>query len=57
MTEIQAAVGIYQLTQLSKWVKMRNLNAKKIINEIKKFKSIKIQQVPKIFITLIIDCT
>ena len=49
MTEIQAAVGIYQLTQLSKWVKMRNLNAKKIINEIKKFKSIKIQQVPKNF--------
>jgi len=49
MTEVQAAVGSYQLTQLKKWVKMRNLNAKKILNTVHKFKSIKVQKIPKNF--------
>ncbi len=49
MTEVQAAVGNYQLTQLKKWVKMRNINAKKILNVIKNFKSIKVQKIPKNF--------
>ena len=49
MTEIQAAVGIYQLTKLKEWVKKRNLNANKINNVCKNFKSVIIQKVPKNF--------
>ena len=49
MTEIQAAVGIYQLTKLSEWVRKRNLNAYRINNLCKNFKSITIQNVPKGF--------
>ena len=49
MTEIQAAVGIYQLKKLKEWVRKRNLNASRINNICKNFKSITIQNVPKFF--------
>lgn len=48
MTEMQAALGSFQLKKLDSWVISRNQNAKKILNECKKYPLIyDVRQVPK----------
>ena len=47
MTEMQAAVGIYQLNNLSKWVKSRNQFSNKIIKKKKKYEYIRTTIIPK----------
>ena len=47
MTEMQAAIGIYQLNNLKKWVKKRNLFSLKIIKILKKFPYIRTSIIPK----------
>ena len=47
MTEVQAAVGNYQLTKLSAWVKKRNIIANKIRKILEKYKCIEFFQVKK----------
>ena len=50
MTEVQAAIGRYQLKKLTTWVNMRNYISKKIISICKNFKSIKTQIIPSKFL-------
>ena len=47
MNEMQGAVGKAQLKKLSKLVKKQNLNYRKIWDEIKNFKEIKLREIPK----------
>jgi len=47
LTETQSAVGRIQLKKLKNFVKIRNLNSKKIMNCLKNFKSVKVQIIPK----------
>lgn len=46
MTELQAAVGRYQLKKLDSWIKIRNRNAKKIYNICKKYNFINHKEIP-----------
>ena len=56
MTEVQAAVGRYQLKKLSTWIKMRNDNSNKIIKICQKYKSLRTQIVPTNFINAYYRC-
>ena len=56
MTEVQAAVGRYQLKQLDKWIKKRNINSIKINKVCEKFRSIKTQKTPKNFTNAYYRC-
>ena len=47
MTEIQAALGRYQLNKLDGYLKRRKNNSIKIINECKKYRSLTIQEIPQ----------
>jgi len=47
MTEMQSALGIYQLKQLNDWNKLRNRNAQIFINEIKDLAIAKFPLIPK----------
>ncbi len=47
LTEVQSAVGRIQLRKLKKFIKIRNLNSIKILNSLKKFKSVNLPIVPK----------
>ena len=47
MTEMQAAIGIYQLKNLAKWVKKRNLFSSKINKVLKNFPYIRTTIIPK----------
>jgi len=47
MTEIQAAVGLFQLSNLNLWVKKRNNFSNKINNILKKYSFIRTQIIPK----------
>jgi dTDP-4-amino-4,6-dideoxygalactose transaminase len=46
MTELQAAVGRYQLKKLDNWIKIRNRNAKKIYNICKKYDFVDYRETP-----------
>jgi dTDP-4-amino-4,6-dideoxygalactose transaminase len=46
MTELQAAVGRYQIKKLDSWIKIRNRNAKKIYNICKKYDFIDYREIP-----------
>ncbi len=56
MTEVQAAIGRYQLKKLTTWVNMRNYISKKIISICKNFKSIRTQIVPSKFLNSYYRC-
>ena len=45
MTEFQAAIGLKQLEKLPRWVKQRNSNAEEIIQALKQFDFIDVQEV------------
>ena len=47
LTEMQSAIGIYQLEKLSNWQKLRNRNAEIYINALKKLDLIITPEVPK----------
>jgi len=47
MTELQAAVGRYQLKKLDSWIKIRNRNAKKILDTCKKYSFIDYKEFSK----------
>ena len=49
LTEIQSAVGRIQLKRLKNFIKIRNSNSKKILNNLKIFKSVSIPIIPKKF--------
>ncbi len=49
LTEIQSAVGRLQLKRLKNFIKIRNSNSKKILNNLKIFKSVSIPIIPKKF--------
>ena len=49
LTEIQSAVGRIQLKRLKNFIKIRNSNSKKILNNLKKFKSVSTPIIPKKF--------
>ncbi len=46
LTEFQAAIGSVQLNKLDHWINMRNINALKFTNVLKKYKSIRIPEIP-----------
>ena len=49
LTEIQSAVGRMQLKRLKNFIKIRNFNSKKILNNLEKFKSVSVPIIPKKF--------
>ena len=56
MTEVQAAVGRYQLKKLTKWVRMRNDISNEIVKVCKSFKSIRTQIVPSNYLNAYYRC-
>ena len=55
LTEVQSAVGRYQLTQLDKWSKKRFKYSQIIWNYLNEIKAVQIPQIPKIIFIPVID--